>query len=152
MKLLDTIIDSTGEELDVYFSEKLLNTPAMLELLKSNVEMIQRNLAGLPRILISDNDRVVWAQSKEGHVKCSVAFSIDSVTGTANLNLSYTEPESRGKGIRPLLQPYFDKACLNEGAEIITSTIHVDNLSSAAVAIKQGYKPWSTIFYRKIPK
>lgn len=152
MKLIDTITDNSGETLEIYFSEKLRNTPAMVELLKSNVEMIDRGLSGIPRLMVGDNDRVVWAQTKDGKVRCSVAFTPDPVTGTATLNLSYTEPDSRGKGIRPLLQPYFDQACLNEGAEIILSTIHVDNESSIAVALKQGYRPWSTIFYRKIPK
>jgi hypothetical protein len=152
MKLLDTIIDSTGEELDVYFSDKLKNTPAMIELLKANVEVIESGLTGLPHLLIHETDRVLWVQTKNKKIKCCVAFRPNLDQGTMTLALSYTEPGSRGKGIRPLLQPYFDKASLDEGLDIIVSLIHADNISSQVVALKQGYKPLLTYYFRKIPK
>jgi len=156
MILLETTQDAAGETLEIYFSKELRGTPAMVSLLKSNVEMLERGLAGIPRLLVHDNHSVIWAQTLDGIVISSVAFFLneDRVThefdGTATLSLSYTEPAYRGRGIRPLLQPHFDRACVNENVKTIISIIHINNQSSNAVALKQGYKPHSTIYFRKV--
>ena len=152
MILLETTQDNTGEILEIYFSKQLRNTPAMVELLKSNVEVLERGLAGAPKLLVHDNDRVIWAQTQQGHVRSSVAFSVKPEEQTATLTLSYTDPAYRGRGIRPLLQKHFDAACANEGVVTIISIIHIKNTSSNAVALKQGYIPHSTIYYKKIVK
>ena len=152
MILLETTQDNTGEILEIYFSKLLRNTPAMVELLKANVEVLELGLAGAPKLLVHDDDQVVWAQTQEGHVRSSAAFSVKPEEQTATLTLSYTDPACRGRGIRSLLQKHIDTACANQGVMSIISIIHIKNASSNAMATKQEYIPHSTIYYKKIAK
>jgi predicted GNAT family acetyltransferase len=152
--LLETIYDNVEEPLEIYFSNELRGTPAMVELLKSNIEMLEKNHAGIARVLISDDDRVVWAQTLEGKIRSTVAYATTKDDNknykSVTLTLTYTDPKFRGKGLRSLLQPYVEQAILNEGCNLILSYVHVNNASPNAVVQKQGFVPHSTVYYKQL--
>jgi predicted GNAT family acetyltransferase len=152
--LLETIYENVEEPLEIYFSNELRGTPAMVELLKANIELLEQNHAGIARVLISDDDRVVWAQTLDGKIKSTVAYAttIDDNKNykSVTLTLTYTDPKFRGKGLRSLLQPYVEQAILNEGCNLILSYVHVNNASPNAVVQKQGFVPHSTVYYKQL--
>lgn len=153
--LLDTLHDINGETLEIYFSNQLRGTPAMIELLKANVELLENNYAGLASIVVRDDDRVVWAQALDGKIRSSVAYATSlyndtPIDGCVTLTLTYTDPNFRGKGLRTLLQPYVEQAISNEGCNLILSYVHVNNGSPNAVVQNQGFVKHSTLYYKKL--
>jgi GNAT superfamily N-acetyltransferase len=124
--LLDTLHDINGETLEIYFSNELRGTPAMVELLKANIELLENQYAGLASIVVRDDDRVVWAQTTDGTIRSSVAYATSLYNNTpidrsVTLTLTYTDPNFRGKGLRTLLQPYVEQSISNEGCNLILS-------------------------------
>jgi predicted GNAT family acetyltransferase len=154
--LLDTLYDVNGETLEIYFSNQLRGTPAMIELLKANVELLEHNHAGIASIVIRDDDRVVWAQTTEGNIRSSIAYATstdaynNTIGGSVMITLTYTDPNFRDKGLRTLLQPYIEQVILNEGCNLILSYVHVNNASPNAVVQKQGFIKHSTIYYKRL--
>jgi GNAT superfamily N-acetyltransferase len=156
--LLETLHNINGETLEIYFSKELKGTPAMEELLKGNVEIIVNKHMTTNRVVVNDDDRVVWAQTLDGKIRSSVAYATTKdpenllPSNSVTLMLTYTDPEFRGKGLRSLLQPYVERAILDEGRDLILSYIHVNNTSPNVVVQNQGFVKYLTLYYKKLKK
>jgi GNAT superfamily N-acetyltransferase len=150
MKHLDSTEDKFGNLLEIYLTESLAWSPVYALVLKTHLEIVEKHFA--PPILdnLSDNTKVIWAQDKDGNILGGIAFTIREKLFAGCIELSFTAPEHRGKGINGICHKYFEQYVKNLGINLITSFVHVNNTQRLKSAEKENFKPAYYVMYKKI--
>jgi hypothetical protein len=136
-------LDSSGEEVKIYFQDNLTGCPALSLFLKVYAEIIDKKYCH-PSVVWSNKSSMVWAE-KNGKVVGGICFEYNSENRIGWIILSFTEELERGKRINQILQNVFEKIIKQNGGERIGSLVHIDNISRQKSAERVGLKP---VFYR----
>ncbi len=132
--------DKNGDELILFYSDSISNTPVVALFLKVYAEIIEKGWCN-PTIPFANSNKVVWAERADGSIAGGVCFEITPHNQTGWIILSFTAPEERGKGINAICHTAFEKASKKLGATQISSLVHMDNASRLRSSEKVGFKP-----------
>ena len=141
---LTRVKDKVGDDLVLYYSESIANTPVVATFLKIYAEIIEKGWCN-PTIPFNNANRVVWATRPDGKIAGGICFEYTAAVNTGWIVLSFTDPAERGKGINGICHTAFERISKNLGATKISSLVHVGNESRLRSAKKVGMTPQ---FYR----
>lgn len=143
MKKIKSIIEPSGDQIDIYWQDNLVNCPALSLFLKVYAETIEKGFSN-PVMTWSNKNRIAWAQRGEKIVGgIAYEYAADSKMGW--IILSFTIEDERGKGINGYLYPVIEEDVKKLGGERMSSLCHVDNTSMHKAYERRGMKPQ---FYR----
>lgn len=140
---LDTVVHN-NEQLHIYFSDPILNCPALPLILDTYSELLKKGWSTFS-LSFRNSSMVVWAQNEENVVMGGICFDYVEDRKEGWINLSFTDTKFRGLGINQLCHPYFENICKKRGAISIGSIVALENTSRLKSALKVGFTPK---FYR----
>lgn len=136
---LDTTVHN-NEHLDVYFSESLVNCPAMPLLLDTYSELLKKDWSTYI-LSFRNSSMAVWVQNNQNTILGGICFDYVEERKEGWINLSFTDSKFRGHGINQLCHTYFENICKKRGATSIGSIVALENTSRLKSALKVGFKP-----------
>ena len=87
-EFLGSHLDKTGEEIFVYFSDKVTQSPAMSLLFTTYADLLDKNLARQKFYWDRINNAViVWAENKNKRVLSGIIFDFEKSVLTVNLEI-----------------------------------------------------------------
>jgi hypothetical protein len=138
IKLSTTV--HNNEHLDVYFSESLVNCPALPLILDTYSELLKMDWSTFS-LSFRNNSMAVWVQNNQGTILGGICFDYVEERKEGWINLSFTDSNFRGRGINQLCHTYFETLCKKRGAQSIGSIVAIDNTSRLKSALKVGFTP-----------
>jgi GNAT superfamily N-acetyltransferase len=139
MTKLDTPVHN-GEPLDVYFNESLLNCPALPLILDTYSELLKKDWSTFS-LSFRNSSMVVWVENQQNTILGGICFDYVEERKEGWINLSFTDPNFRGRGINQLCHRYFENLCKKRGAHSIGSIVALDNTDRLKSALKVGFMP-----------
>lgn len=150
MKHLSNTEDKFGNLVEIYFAENLAWSPVYTLVLKTHLEIVEKKFSPPQLDHLGDNTKVIWAQDTNGNVLGGIAFTIRANLFSGCIELSFTAEEHRGKGINGVCHKYFEKYVKDQGINLITSLVHINNKQRLVSAEKENFKPAYYVMYKKI--
>jgi hypothetical protein len=142
--LIDTVQDSTGEEVLIKLSNAIGGSPIVPFFLRHYSELIANGHAH-PVIVGTNKHRAIYAEI-DGKVAGHILFEIhEDSYKTAWITFSVIENDFRRRGLYDILHTHFEKFVKSIGSKKIASTVHVNNTVRQLSCAKVGMIP---VFYR----
>ena len=148
MKKISTIVDATGDSLDLYWQDNLGMCPALSMFLKVYAETIDKGFSN-PMVTWSNKNRVVWVQ-KGNDIAGGICYEYAPEARMGWIVLSFTSPDYRGRRINEKLHYAMEEDIKRLGGDRICSLVHVDNVSRQKAAERVGLKPQFYRMYKAI--
>lgn len=145
---IGTTKDKNGDDLIIFASMTLANTPCVALFFKVYSEILENGWAN-PTVPFNNDSRVIWLERPNGKIVGGVCYEYTKHNQMSWIVLTFTDPDERGKGINTICQKELEKISKKLGAVQICSLIHVDNRAAMASAEKVGRKPQ---FYRMLKR
>lgn len=141
-KLIEKAYDSLGNDIEIWLSETLVNSEAMVLFLKTYTEIMEKGWATM-YFPWGDSNKysVLYARDSGGNVIAGIAYEYRPLMKEGWILLSFTKTEFRGRHLNGILHDYFETMMRNKGALRLASHIHKDNLSALRSAEKVGRIP-----------
>lgn len=107
-EFLGSHLDKTGEEIFVYFSDKVTQSPAMSLLFTTYADLLDKNLARQKFYWDRINNAViVWAENKNKRVLSGIIFDFEKLWKAGYLLTTFTDPDYRDRGINKICFNYY---------------------------------------------
>ena len=148
MKMLKTVKDKLNNDLELWISDQLVNSPCVPLYTQTGEELLKKSWA----IYLEPPDglRVAWVQDSTKKVLGGIAYRLKPEIKCGWGVLSFTDPEYRGRGINQLCHEGWEIDCKSLGCIRLGSTTNLNNKSRLTSAEKVGMKPNWFILGKKI--
>lgn len=135
-------VDSTGQPLDIWFSDHVAGCRALALFLKTYAEIIDTGFAS-PLVVWAEVNKshCVYAVDSNNKIVGGIVFEFRQLARGGWITLSFTHPEHRGRRINQILHKYVEEFVRLRGGDHIASHVHVDNLSRLKSSERVGLKP-----------
>ena len=143
MKTLATLPGMT-----VLQSDTIVGTPTLAPMLSCYGELLDKEWAAIG-IPFRNTSSVIWIEDQDGQVMGGICYDIVTERREGWINLSFTVPEFRGRGINALAHSHFEQECKLRGMIYIGSIVSTENVQRLRSAEKVGLEP---LFYRMIKR
>jgi len=141
-KIVGKETDAQGNELTIWFSDIIAQTPALAPFLRNYAELIDRGYTA--RLFVwgeANKLHVVYALNAQGQFVGGIAFEYRPQSREGWLTLSFTEKEFRGQRVNQVLHQYFEEIVRKRGGSRIASFVHKDNASRLKSAQRVNFEP-----------
>jgi hypothetical protein len=148
MELLDNLLDRSGEEIAVYYDDRLGMSKAFGLFLITYGELVENEM-NIPIVTWNNSNKVVYAV-KGDKIVSGICWEVQEHTKMAWIILSFTDRNHRRLGINKILNTYFEKKAKGQGAQTAGGFVHVNNLERIQGAAELGMNPQFYRMYKKI--
>jgi len=148
MKLLDTLHDINGVEIQIY-SGVVGYSPAFSSLLRAYADLVDSKLAPV-HFDFDNEDFMLWVQYTDGTILGGMCFNVHKDWNLINLKMGWTEKEYRSMGINTLCHKWLAEETKNRNLKGITSVVHINNETRLRSAAKVDLHPMFYIMYKKV--
>lgn len=138
---LTTAVDAIGTPLEIWYSDTLGGSPAMVLFLKTYVELIERGWATPHLWNDANNFNVVYCADSNGKVLGGITFEFRPMLKQGWIILSFTDPDTRGRRINQIIHTEFEALVKARGGTSISSNVHINNRSRLQSANRVGLVP-----------
>lgn len=148
--------DKTGQEVSVYFSNQVTQSPALGLLFSTHSYLLDANLS--PSLFYwdkLDSCWVIWAEDDNQRVLSGIVFNFFEDWCASNLLTAFSDPAARYRGISKICFAYYLDKSKELGAVRTLSTTAINNTDVIKSRDGQpvsysGSKPTFIIFTEKI--
>ena len=134
-----------GKTIEIWHSEQLAMSEAMLPFLQAYTEVLEKGWATLFFPWNESNKFGVVYAKADGKVVSGIAYEYRQVLREGWVLLSFTHPDYRGQHLNEIVHGPFEAIMREKGALKLASHIHQDNTSALKSAERVGRVP---VFYR----
>jgi GNAT superfamily N-acetyltransferase len=138
-----------GIEISVCYSKTLYNLPIVPTLFREAAELIDSGNS-FPTVFLKNSQSVIWFESSNDVIAFIVFDLKYDDNPMAFIYFSWVNPKFRGKGIRSMIQSYFEEICKKENVFIISSQTFVKNEEIDKAYDKIGLVPLVYLRFKKL--
>lgn len=150
MKHIADEVDKLGEPVKIFYSDRLAFTPSYKLVLRTHLELVEKNLCPPMFGHLNDFTNVIWAEDSNKNVLGGIAFTLRNDLNLGYIELSFTDPNFRRRGINSICHIYFEQFVKDHGFNGITSFVHLNNKERLISAEKNNFKPYGYYMYKKL--
>lgn len=148
--LLANEFDNFNEPIKIFYSDRIAFTPVYKLILQTHLEIIEKNLSAPYFSGLNDFTKVIYAEKPDGTVLGGLAFTIEEQKFTGEINLSFTHPLYRRRGINTICFRYLEKFIKDKNLVGIVSFVHLNNIERLKAAEKCDFMPYGYYMFKKV--
>jgi len=141
-QIIGAEVDSTGQPLNISFTDIIAGSPAMSLFLTTYAEIIDNGFAS-PQVVWGEVNKshCIYATDINNNVVGGIVFEYRHLSRGGWITLSFTHPDNRGRRINQILHKYVVKFVKLRGGNHIASHVHIDNVARLKSSERVGLVP-----------